>query len=73
MERMNITKGIDWFRGGDTMENLTAKILTAAWREDEACWCPHAQVKRGIKGNLVFEKPLFAHKSPMVKGSSYLG
>lgn len=49
MERMNITKGIDWFQGGDTMENLTAKILTTAWREDEACWCPHGSSEEGHK------------------------
>lgn len=43
------------------MENLTAKILTAAWREDEACWCPHGSSEEGHKRQpFVFEKlPLF--------------
>ena len=30
IERMNITKVIDWFQGGDMMENLIAETLTAA-------------------------------------------
>lgn len=43
---MNIIKGIDWFRGGDTMENLTAKILTASTERMKLAGVLMAQVKR---------------------------